>query len=163
MEGICEECTDNKVKRLAKRRPPLCGYHYQAQQRKKSFEKNKDKPKKVYALKRTPLTYKRKPTGELPVMKRIWASTKEHKSFISDEPIKKFHVRNMAHVISKAKNKYPEFKLYVPNIRILTWKEHDQWDNGVREDLKKLPEWNKMFELEEKLKLEYQKTYGTTN
>ncbi len=59
MEGICSLCTDKKVKRLAKKRPPLCGYHYSIEQKKKSAEKNKNKPKKVYQLKRTPLTYKR--------------------------------------------------------------------------------------------------------
>jgi hypothetical protein len=29
------------------------------------------------------------------------------------------------------------------------------WDNGLRSELKKLPEWEKMFKLEEELKQEY--------
>ena len=179
MKGICGECNDGKEKRLAKRNPPLCGYHYSKQQQKKSAEKNKNKPKvfkplkrtplkrtplkkplKRTPLKRTPLTYKRKPTGELPLMCMIWNSIREHKSFISGEPISNFNVRNMAHVLPKAKNKYPKFKLHIKNIVLITWEEHDLWDNGLREELMKLPEWNKMFELESGLKDEYKKLYG---
>ncbi len=38
-----------------------------------------------------------------------------------------------------------------------TYDQHYLWDNGVREELIKLPEWNKMFELESLLKSEYKK------
>ena len=156
MNGICCMCDDGKEKRLAKRRPPLCGYHYASEQRKKSAEKNKDKPKKVQKpLKRVPLSYKREPTGELVIMKAMWDNMKEHKSFINSEPIHVFNVRNFAHVLPKAQNRYPKFKLYEDNIKLLTYEQHDMWDNGVREDLRKLPEWNKMFELEAELIEEY--------
>lgn len=160
MNGICCECNDGKTKRLAKRKPPLCGYHYAVEQKRKSAEKNKDKPKKTYTLKRTEikrtaLTYKRKPTGEGILFKEIWEDMKEHKSFINGEPIYVFDVRNFAHVLPKAQNKYPKFKLHPDNIKLLTYSQHDQWDNGLRSELKLLPEWNKMFELEEQLKEEY--------
>lgn len=156
MNGICSMCDDGKEKRLAKRKPPLCGYHYTVEQRKKSAEKNKDKPKKVYKqLKRTPLSYKRKPTGELELFKIMWENMKEHKSFINGEPIYTFNVRNFAHVLAKAKNKFPKFKLYEDCIKLLTFDQHDKWDNGSREDLRKLPEWDKMFKLEAELIEEY--------
>lgn len=156
MMGICCECNDGKEKRLAKRRPPLCGYHYAIAQRKKSAEKNKDKPNKIQKpLKRTPLSYKRKPTGELELMKSMWDNMKEHKSFISGTKINEFNVRNFAHVLPKAQNRYPKFKLHPDNIVLLTYEEHFLWDNGVREDLKKLPEWDKMFKLESELIEEY--------
>lgn len=160
MKGICSMCDDGKETRLAKRRPALCGYHYASEQRKKSAEKNKDKPKKEQKpLKRTPLSYKRKPTGELELMKQIWNDMEEHRSFISGEKIYEFNVRNMAHVIAKAKNKYPKFKLNPDNIRLLTFDEHDKWDNGLRSELRKLPEWDKMFKLEEELKEEYKQMF----
>jgi hypothetical protein len=160
MSGICSQCTDGTEKRLAKRNPPLCGYHYKIAQQKKSFEKNKDKPKKVHKpLKRTPLTYKREPTGELPMFLEIW-SERPHESFINGEPIHNFDVSCMAHVLGKAQNRFPKFKLYKPCVVIVTRAQHDAWDFGSREDLKKLPEWDKMFELEEKLKQEYKKLYG---
>lgn len=155
MMGVCCECDDGKEKRLAKRRPPLCVYHYAIAQKKKYAEKNKDKPKKVYQLKRTQLTYKRKPTGELELMKSMWDNMKEHKSFISGTKINEFNVRNFAHVLPKAQNRYPKFKLHPDNIVLLTYEEHFLWDNGVREDLKKLPEWDKMFKLEAELIDEY--------
>ncbi len=155
MTGVCSECTDGKEKRLAKRKPPLCGYHYAVAQRKKSVEKNKDKPKKVSTYK-----YKREPTGEPPIMKSIWESTTERRSFVSGKPIYVFNVRNMAHVLPKAQNKYPKFKLYPKNIVLLSFEEHDSWDNGIREELRLLPEWNKMFELEEELLLEYKILHG---
>ena len=59
MTGVCFMCTDGKEKRLAKRKPALCGYHYSIEQRNKSVERNKDKPKKINKpLKRTPLLIK---------------------------------------------------------------------------------------------------------
>ncbi len=156
MNGICSMCTDGKEKRLAKRKPPLCGYHYVGEQRKKSIEKNKDKPKKPFkAISKGTYKYKRKPTGELPIMKEIWESEQEHKSFVSGKRIYVFDVRNMAHVLPKAENRFYKFKLYPKNIKILTYEEHDLWDNGIREELRLLPEWDKMFELEAELIQEY--------
>jgi len=156
MTGICCMCDDGKEKRLAKRRPPLCGYHYASEQRKKSAEKNKDKPKKVQKpLQRVPLSYKRKPTGELELMKSMWDKMPEHKSFINGEPIHAFNVGNFAHVLPKAQNRYPKFKLYEDNIKLLTFQQHHQWDKCPREDLRKLPEWDKMFKLEAELIEEY--------
>ena len=155
MMGICSMCDDGKEKRLAKRRPPLCGYHYASEQRKKSAEKNKDKPKKVYTIKKVPLSYKREPTGELELMKSMWSNMTEHKSFINGEPINVFNVGNFAHVLPKAQNRYPKFKLYEDNIKLLTFEQHFLWDKSSREDLRKLPEWDKMFKLEAELIEEY--------
>lgn len=155
MNGICGLCDDGKEKRLAKRKPPLCGYHYTIEQRKKSAEKNKDKPKKApKPLKRTALTYKRKPTGELKLFEEIW-NERPHESFINGEPIYEFDVSCFSHVLPKAQGKFPKFKLYKDGIVLITRFQHDQWDNGVREDLEKLPEWDKMFKLEAELKEEY--------
>ena len=80
---------------------------------------------------------------------------KEHKSFINDEPIYVFDVRNFAHVLAKGLNKFYKFKLYKKCVVLITEEQHYQWDNGLRSELKLLPEWNKMFELETELKEEY--------
>ncbi len=160
MEGICSECPDGKIKRLAKRHPELCSYHYNIAQQIKSFEKNKDKPKKIYHLKRTPLTYKRKVTGEKKLFQEMWDSMVEHKSFINGEDIPKFDIGCFAHVLPKGKNKYPLFKLYKKAIVLITREQHFLWDKGLRAELKEHRSWNKMFELEEELKLEYIKQYG---
>ncbi len=155
MNGICSMCTDNKEKRLAKRNPPLCGYHYVGEQRKKSIEKNKDKPKKVFKpISKGTYKYKRKPTGELEIFKQIWEE-RPHESFINGEPLYVFDVSNFAHVLPKAENRFPKFKLYANGIRLLTRTQHDQWDKGSREELRLLPEWDKMFELEAELIIEY--------
>lgn len=159
MKGKCSECNDGKEKYLAKRHPALCGYHYKIVQQKKSFEKNKDKPKKIYYLKRTPLTYKRKVTGEKILFQEIWDSMEKHECFISGESISEFHIRNFAHVIPKGKNKYPLFKLKKENIVLVHYEAHYLWDNGLRSELKELPEWDKMFSLEAELKAEYTKLY----
>jgi hypothetical protein len=160
MTGICGICDDGKEKRLAKRNPPLCGYHYTDEQRKKSAEKNKNKPKKApKALKRTALTYKRKPTGELEIFQEIW-NERPHESFINRESISYFDVSLFAHVLAKAQNRFPHFKLYKKCIVLITREQHYQWDNGIREDLEKLPEWDKMFKLEAELKEEYALLYA---
>ncbi len=88
-------------------------------------------------------------------MQKMWDEMKEHKSFISGEPIHEFHVRNFAHILPKGQNKYPLFKLYEKNIVLIDYEEHYLWDNGLRSELERLPEWNKMFELESELKEEY--------
>lgn len=104
------------------------------------------KPKKAYK-------FKKEATGEGIVFKQI-ASTRKHVSFVSGDEIKNLTHANMAHVLPKAANKYPLFKLYPKNIQILTFDEHFLWDNK-RESLRDKPQWEKMFLLEEELKEEY--------
>lgn len=100
-----------------------------------------------------------KPTGEKFVFEGI-ANSREHKSFVSGTKLFDLRASNFAHVLPKAKNKYPEFKLNPQHIVLLTDDEHHEWDHGIREELRKRPEWNKMFELEEQAKQEYKEKYG---
>lgn len=98
---------------------------------------------------------KKKHTGELVLFQTIWA-TRPHRSFINNEWLgDDMNVCFMAHVLPKAQNKYPKFKLYDKNIVLLSWAQHDLWDKGIRADLRLLPEWGTMFKLEEALKEEY--------
>ncbi len=125
MEGICSLCTDNKIKRLSKRYPPLCCYHYSAIQREKSLE-NKKTTKIQKPLKRSKLSYVRKPTGEKKLFEEMWNSTNEHKSFINGDNIPFFDLSCFAHVLPKGQIKkilslLPEnnitfgIMVYVPN------------------------------------------------
>lgn len=143
MKGVCSVCNDGKEKYLKKRKPPLCGFHYSVEQSKKQREKQRLKPKKL-----------KDATGELVLFQKLW-NQRRRVSFVSGEPIEYFSVSNFAHVLPKAKNRYPEFKLKEENIVLLTFEEHFLWDNGSRSDLRLKPEWKELFELEEKLKIEY--------
>lgn len=100
------------------------------------------------------LTKRPRITGELQLFRQI-AVKQGLRSQISGTRIQEPTVSNMMHVLAKGQNKYPKFKLYEPNIWLVTEEEHDQWDKGLREDLKKDPRWNKVFQAEEKLKQEY--------
>lgn len=118
------------------------------------------KPEKKIKVKKQ-YKFKKKPTGEKIVFEMI-ASARKHKSFISGADLFDLRASNFAHVLPKAKNKYPEFKLNPKNIVLLTDDEHHEWDHGSREELKKMSEWQKMFELEAKLKEEYKEKHSTT-
>lgn len=122
-------CTDGKETRLAKRRPALCGYHYASEQRKKSTEKNKDKPKKEQKpLKRTAIVYNRKVTGEGDMFKKIW-SEREHKCNCCDKKLgDELNVGYMSHLLHKST--YPSLRLYEKNIMIKCLKCHDEYGNG---------------------------------
>lgn len=115
------------------------------------------KPEKVIKVKKA-YKFKKDPTGEAPVFKRI-VETRPHRSFINGEPIKEFYSWNFLHVLPKAQNKFPEFKTYEKNIVLGTHRQHDLWDKGSREELRKLPEWNKMFALEAELLVEHRAKY----
>lgn len=90
-----------------------------------------------------------KPTGEGVVFKEIW-NERPHISFVSGTRLNNPYPTNFAHVLPK--KKYPKLRLEKENIVLLTFDEHFQWDNGLRSELAELPQWEKMFELEERLK-----------
>jgi len=123
----------------------------------------KNQPKKVYELKRTKLTYKRENTGEAEIFKQI-AQERDPVSYISGLRIK-FVASNFAHVLSKAQNKYPLFKLNKRNIALLTEREHELFDAGTEAQREKyklimaqagvIVDWEKLYTLKEELKQEY--------
>lgn len=98
---------------------------------------------------------KKEPTGELPFFRRI-VTKRGSKSEISGDDIPDITVSSMMHVLAKGQNQYPRFKLYEKNILIVTREEHREWDQGSREALRTMPEWNFVFALEEDLKEEYE-------
>jgi DNA-directed RNA polymerase subunit RPC12/RpoP len=111
----------------------------------------------------------KEPTGEKVMFEMIW-NEREHKSFLTEQSLEGYFGHEswfalFAHVLSKAQNKYPKFKLYKKNIVLLTPFEHHLLDHGTekqREDYAKEYncDWNKIYKLKEELKNEYKAYRG---
>jgi len=105
----------------------------------------KPKTKKKY-------TYKPKPTGELPLFKKIWQERGPY-SQVSGEFLGEFSVAYFAHILPKAKNKYPLFKLNPQNIILMTLHEHHTFDNLPHKCTHK--NWDKIHQLKISLLKQY--------
>lgn len=114
-----------------------------------------DKATKSSSFKtRKPILKPKKGTGEKEVFEEI-AEEREWVCFVSGKNLMELTATQFMHVLPKALNKYPLFKLYKPNIQLATNEVHFKWDHTPRSELKKDPRFDKLFELEEKLKEEY--------
>jgi hypothetical protein len=114
----------------------------------------KPDPKPIKVIKKkSKYQWKRKPTGEKELFLEIWEE-RPHHSQISGLYIHQPTPSNFLHVIPKAQNKYPKFKLNKQNIIIGTEDEHYYWDHN-RKDIENDPKWAFMFELEASLKEQY--------
>jgi len=96
---------------------------------------------------------KEKPTGESVMFETIW-NTRPRVSFITGLPLG-MEARSFffAHVLPKST--YPDYRLLMENVVLLTFDEHQKWDQRGRDILRDDPRWSKMFELERKLKEQY--------
>lgn len=111
-----------------------------------------------------PYQYVKKPTGELALFNDIWAN-RFHFSFLSGRDLNEFgssdfYINMFAHVLPKAQNKYPRFKLNPDNIILLHPEEHELLDNGTEEEREKYASWygcswDKIWKLRDKLIEEY--------
>ena len=115
-------------------------------------------------IKKKPIQYRRKRTGEAEVFEEIWNALEEKICFVCGRQIGEPSASNFAHILPKALNKYPLFKLNPDNIKLFCHDSysscHHRFDKEPRSTLKE-PMWKKVFELEEKLKEEY-KTLKST-
>jgi len=111
------------------------------------------KDKKPAAMSRKPSGKSEKPTGESVMFETIW-NTRSRVSFITGLPLG-MEARSFffAHVLPKST--YPNYRLLMENVVLLTFDEHQSWDQKGRDALRSDPRWNKMFELERKLKEQY--------
>ena len=73
-----------------------------------------------------------------------------------------------AHILPKRQNKFPHFRLYAKNIRLLTPDEHFLWDHSS-EDQRisyskevKTADWSKIWALRDELEGEYRKYFPST-
>ena len=137
----------------------LCQYCY-SKANKKTI-KPKKQPTKALRI---------KSTGQQDIFFQIWES-QPHISFISKINILEPLASVFVHVLAKGMNKYYKFKLYRPNIVLMTPEEHHLYDNGSEEQReeyahKMLTEhnvvvnWDKLYRLAESLKDTYKKRYG---
>lgn len=92
---------------------------------------------------------KKAPTGERELFLSLWQQ-RPHYSFVSnkylgDEPLAHF----FSHILPKSR--YNELRLQSDNIVFMTLAEHQLWEFSSHEKLSLLPEWQKVFDLKEKL------------
>ncbi len=104
--------------------------------------------KKPKPLKQTRIKKEYKPTGELALFKEIWAE-RPHFCFVSGKKLPHFDVRLFAHVIPKGNS--PNMRLDKNNIVLLTPSNHYLYDHCVHQ-AKKLPMFDKLFELRQELR-----------
>jgi len=144
--GICSnpECQKESVIVV---KSGLCGFcNHKAKQAKKRAAGKKSGGYK----------YVRKATGEAELFEEI-ASEREWVDFVTGEKLWKLTPTQFIHVLPKALNKYPLFKLYKENIVLGSNDTHFKWDNVPRSELKKDPRFDKLFALEAQLIEEYKR------
>ncbi len=118
-KGICIDCTYKKN-------------HNGKTPQQVQYEKQKQRPKKQYELKRSTIKYKRKKTGEKELFLEIWnerphiCSNPECKKHLGDEPNAFF----FSHI--KSKGAYPELRLCKDNIELLCVECHQSYEFGIR-------------------------------
>ena len=125
-----------------------CSYHqgYRTDKKLKGINRtSKDKKTKRQ------FTGGRKPTGELKLFQEIWIE-RPHVCFVSGDKIKGFSVQCFAHVLPKGS--YPSLRLNKDNIVLLTSANHYLYDH-CKDQAKKLPMFDKLFELHDKSKRKY--------
>lgn len=105
-------------------------------------------------LKRSPIKKKFKSTGEREIFAEI-AEEREWVCFVTGEKLWELTPTQFMHVLPKALNKYPKFKLYAKNIVLASNSVHYKWDFTPRSELRKYQQFDKLFELEEELKSQY--------
>lgn len=105
-------------------------------------------------LKRARIKYKKKDTGQVDVFTEI-AQEREWMCFVSGEKLWQLKSNQFMHVLPKALNKYPKFKLYKKNIVIAADQIHTMWDTYPRSELRKDKRFDKLFTLEAELIEEY--------
>lgn len=110
------------------------------------------------------ISYIRKETGELELFIQIW-NERPHKSFLSGKKLNTFSPSLFAHVLPKAKNRFPKWKLNPDNIILLTIEEHHLYDNGYIEQRERYAkenncDWNKIYNLYNELKNTYEKEFS---
>lgn len=115
--------------------------------------REKQEKKKAAGKKTGPYKYKRKATGEASLFEDISAA-REWKCAVTGEKLHKLTPTTFMHVLPKALNKFPLFKLEERNIILALDDIHYRWDHMPRSTLTE-DFWKPLFELEAELKEEY--------
>lgn len=119
------------------------------------YPKQGPKPKKEpKPLKQSALKKGKKATGQAEVFERI-AEEREWYDWITGEKLWKLTPSNFAHVLPKALNKFPLYKLYDKNIILASDDTHYKIDFWPESKLRKDPMFDKFFQLRDELKAQY--------
>lgn len=102
--------------------------------------------------------------SQVELFKHIWED-RIHTCYVTGEDLNKYNtpiyfLSMFAHVLSKAKAKHPEFKLYSNNLVMVTPRVHELFDKGSLDQILKFERENAcsfviLFELEVDLLKEY--------
>jgi len=123
-----------------------CNYTHK-QAKKLADGKKKSKSFKSYSYK--------EPTGEADLFATI-AEEREWKCFVTDETLYELKPSQFLHVLAKALNKHPKYKLYAKNVVLASDRVHRLWDFHPRSELLEIdPRFQKLFDLEAELKSTY--------
>jgi len=163
-KGICTKCEEDRY--IVKRSALLGQLCQVCNQDRLTKNKEEGKPKK--RIKRITTN---KGTEQRDLFLSLW-STREKVSYLSGKPLA--HLEGykdnkelaglfysiFAHVLSKALNKYPKFRLEPTNIIFLSPEEHTLLDHGTEDQRKKYAKdnncnWDKVYSLREELKEKY--------
>jgi hypothetical protein len=143
-KNTCQACKKETIVVVEAMLCAKCNYD-QKQAKRKSAGKKPSKPFQSYAYK--------EPTGEAELFAEI-AETREWVCFVSGEPLYELKPNQFLHVLPKALNKYPKYKLYAKNVILASDDIHIQWDFSPRSELTD-PIWEPLFKLEAELKQQY--------
>jgi len=104
-------------------------------------------------------------SGQIDLFKHLWA-TREHRSYLTDEPLGEFNISFFAHLLPK-KN-YPLYKCNPKNIVFLTFYEHTMLDRGTIKEMEDycrergvLDRLGKLWSLRDTMKAEYKELLKT--
>jgi hypothetical protein len=143
-KNICSCCKKQSIVVVKKLLCAKCNYELK--------QANKKKPKS--------LNNKRNPTGEYNIFKTILDSFEDNPitCFVCGKRLSLVTHSNFAHILRKGR--YERFRLNPDNIRIMCYNIqgtgcHSIFDNNPRSEIINKPEWQKVFQLEERLKQEY--------
>jgi hypothetical protein len=110
--------------------------------------------KASFSKARKPVFKPKEGTGQAEIFEEI-SEEREWRCFVTDTRLMELTATQFMHVLPKALNKYPLFKLYKKNIQLATNEVHFKWDHTPRSELRKDRRFDKLFALEEELKQEY--------
>ena len=162
----CISCGREDQPNFSKKRCKGCAQKdYAKKAPEKAFTTSSSSESKKKTASKIVKNHKNRGTGQAALFE-VLRATREPISFISGIPVDVDIATTYAHILSKAQNKYPKFKLYDKNIVFLTPTEHHILDHGTIEqrqkykdmmwkDNKVFVDWNKLYILREELLKEY--------
>jgi len=141
--SVCVQCNQPSIVVVKKM---LCG---------RCNHENKQKAKKASGKSIAKYKFIKEPTGEKELFEEI-ACEREWVCFVTGEKLWELTPTQFMHVLPKALNKYPKYKLYKENIVLASNETHHKYDHTPHSTL--IGEgWERLFKLRDELKEKYPK------